>query len=490
MDVDGDGFDEIITGGYTLNHDGSIRHAAYFWSFNSGSTATVPGTPGSGTWSRMGHGNDTHVGYFHPDQAYPALWNNGIGNASHILQNVNTGEFIWIGSRPNATGTAWGANGQGFRGIVGKFTDEPGWQLFGNAGPTTATNSVTLEAVSGLPVWRRPDGDTTGGLRQWNGSQSAYQWTHTGTNSVTNPSPGPGTNWSIQFLPDLSRQTIAGTADGMADVQITRAIAAGANPGIRIQATDGKGGRFMDIVNTRDTIATGGTKGQVLSADILGDYREELIVGTSNAAGSKVRIYFSTEESTFRLATLMADRRYRVEVTRQHSCYGRPAYAGYYLGSDMNMEIYFESIKPKVDLSALSTLIELALDIDNPAVYSKASWEALQDALAAAIVVRDNDFSTQKAIDGAYDVLLAAIDSLAPPVLVSSVPTAWVKKLYGNMNELFITVTESFCNGTKKSFEAAIMIKNNAEGTYQVGPYKVFVDTKGKDQIRQIRIVG
>ena len=58
----------------------------------------------------------------------------------------------------------------------------------------------------------------------------------------------------------------------------------------------------------------------------------------------------------------------------------------------------------------------------------------------------------------------------------------------GNKNELFITVTERFDNGTTNVITAKFMIDNNAEGTYQVGPYKVFVNTKGNTQIRDIYI--
>jgi endo-1,4-beta-xylanase len=355
MDVDRDGYDEIISGGFTLNSDGSLRHATYYWNWGATATTTVPGTPGSGAWSRMGHGNDTHAGYFHPSQEYPALWNNGIGRATHNLQNLDTGEIMFSAWRGSATGANWGGTiGQGFRGIVGKFTTEPGWQLFGNGGPSTPAGSATLENVNGLLIGLRPDDHTSGGLRQWDGSGSRYVFTHTGPLSVANPSPGPGTNWSIQFRPDLTRQTISGSANAMGDTQVQHQRAAGSNPGNRIQAFCAEEVRFIDIVNTSDTLATGGTKGQVLTVDMYGDYREEMIVGTTNAAGSNVRIYFNTEESEYKLATLMTDRRYRVEITRQHSAYGRPAYTGFYLGTDMWMDVYFDSIGAKLPTTEFS----------------------------------------------------------------------------------------------------------------------------------------
>ncbi|MCL1835740.1 MAG: hypothetical protein FWG48_06210, partial [Oscillospiraceae bacterium] len=78
-----------------------------------------------------------------------------------------------------------------------------------------------------------------------------------------------------------------------------------------------------------------------------------------------------------------------------------------------------------------------------------------------------------------------------PPVtLVSATPSARVEKLSGNQNRLFITVTEKYSDGTYKTVEWNGLISNNAAGTYTVGTYKVYVDTKGNDQIRSCYIVA
>jgi len=68
-------------------------------------------------------------------------------------------------------------------------------------------------------------------------------------------------------------------------------------------------------------------------------------------------------------------------------------------------------------------------------------------------------------------------------------PSAYVKKLNGNQNDLTITVTETFYNGDVNITSLTFKINNNAAGTYQVGLYKVYVDTKGNDQIRACYIV-
>jgi len=69
-------------------------------------------------------------------------------------------------------------------------------------------------------------------------------------------------------------------------------------------------------------------------------------------------------------------------------------------------------------------------------------------------------------------------------------PTASVNKLNGNQNDLTITVTEVYSNGLANVISEKIKINNNAAGTYSVGAYKVYVDTKGNDQIRACYIVG
>jgi len=72
----------------------------------------------------------------------------------------------------------------------------------------------------------------------------------------------------------------------------------------------------------------------------------------------------------------------------------------------------------------------------------------------------------------------------------SAIPSAFVTQLQGNTNNLTITVVETLNNGMVTVYMETISIRNNAEGTYVVGPYKVFVDTKGNTQIRAIYIVN
>ena len=78
---------------------------------------------------------------------------------------------------------------------------------------------------------------------------------------------------------------------------------------------------------------------------------------------------------------------------------------------------------------------------------------------------------------------------IAPYDLIDATPSAVVEKLNGNKNNLTVTVIEDYDDGEIRVYEKTFSIDNNAAGTYQVGPYKVYVDTKGNTQIRACYIV-
>ena len=89
------------------------------------------------------------------------------------------------------------------------------------------------------------------------------------------------------------------------------------------------------MLTATDTRTNNGTKGNPsLVADVLGDWREELLVRTADS--SALRIYTSTEVTTHKLTTLMHDVQYRAEMARQQTTYNQPSYTAYYLASDID----------------------------------------------------------------------------------------------------------------------------------------------------------
>ncbi len=72
-----------------------------------------------------------------------------------------------------------------------------------------------------------------------------------------------------------------------------------------------------------------------LSADLLGDWREELVARTSD--NREIRIYSTTIPTNIRLPTLMHDRQYRMSIVWQNTGYNQPPHTSYFLGHGMQV---------------------------------------------------------------------------------------------------------------------------------------------------------
>jgi rhamnogalacturonan endolyase len=70
-----------------------------------------------------------------------------------------------------------------------------------------------------------------------------------------------------------------------------------------------------------------------LSGDILGDWREELIVRTRD--NSAIRIYTTTIPTEHRIYTLMHDSQYRAAIAWQNVAYNQPPHPSFYIGDEM-----------------------------------------------------------------------------------------------------------------------------------------------------------
>lgn len=80
--------------------------------------------------------------------------------------------------------------------------------------------------------------------------------------------------------------------------------------------------------------ANNGTKATpTLSADILGDWREEVIWRTTD--NKELRIYTTTIPTKYRFYTLMHDPHYRLSIAWQNVAYNQPPHTGFYLGEGM-----------------------------------------------------------------------------------------------------------------------------------------------------------
>jgi rhamnogalacturonan endolyase len=89
-------------------------------------------------------------------------------------------------------------------------------------------------------------------------------------------------------------------------------------------------GRDYDVVSNN-----GSKSNPCLCADILGDWREEIVARTRD--GRELRILTTTVLTPHRLYTLMHDPVYRLGVAWQNVSYNQPAHTGFYLGDEMDL---------------------------------------------------------------------------------------------------------------------------------------------------------
>ncbi|MCD8181462.1 MAG: leucine-rich repeat protein [Firmicutes bacterium] len=93
---------------------------------------------------------------------------------------------------------------------------------------------------------------------------------------------------------------------------------------------DGKDGRVFTIENA---VTNNDTKNNpCLTADLFGDWREEIVArGTDNAS---LVVYTTTKTTEHKLYTLMHDRAYRMQVASQNAGYNQPPHISYYIDED------------------------------------------------------------------------------------------------------------------------------------------------------------
>ncbi|KQM80927.1 rhamnogalacturonan lyase [Agromyces sp. Leaf222] len=189
---------------------------------------------------------------------------------------------------------------------------------YGSVLRDAATGESLFGAYSGRDTGRAMIGDVRAdvpGIEVWSsmpgGTEASGLLSATGEILST---ATPGTNMSIRWAGDLTTQIVNGRGTQTPTID------------------DWTRGTLLTAAGT---LTNNGTKGNPsLVADVLGDWREELLVRTTDS--SALRIYSTTEVTTHKLTTLMQDPQYRVETARQQTTYNQPAYTSYYLASDLD----------------------------------------------------------------------------------------------------------------------------------------------------------
>jgi hypothetical protein len=90
------------------------------------------------------------------------------------------------------------------------------------------------------------------------------------------------------------------------------------------------------LLNCSDCASDNSTKATpVLSADLLGDWREEIIWREKD--NSALRLYTTTDVTTRRIYTLMHDPQYRMQVSSEQAGFNQPPHPSFHIGHNMQM---------------------------------------------------------------------------------------------------------------------------------------------------------
>ena len=99
--------------------------------------------------------------------------------------------------------------------------------------------------------------------------------------------------------------------------------------------------QIVDVIKFPGIKFNNGTKSNpCLSADILGDWREEVIVRTPDS--DELRIFVSQIPTEYRINCLMEDIPYRLSTAAQNVGYNQPSEPGFYLGPDKSVNSFLK----------------------------------------------------------------------------------------------------------------------------------------------------
>ncbi|MBE6332227.1 MAG: rhamnogalacturonan lyase [Bacteroidales bacterium] len=270
-DVDDDGFDEIVMGSATIDHDGKLLCSTGF-----------------------GHGDAIHLGKIDPDreglQIYMPHEESGCGYGDD-LHDAATGEVLFRGY----------TSGDNGRGIAGDFfykmntttgLDEMlGWELFSGAESVPYNFTCDVSAPS----------STDKNFRlYWNGDlyDDSFDGRYSNNTGITG-----------QEVNDHIGSNAPRIQSWNGSKMVTTTL-----------STYGGSPRTCNV-----TKAT-----PCLIADIWGDWREEIICW-EDSDPSLLDIYTTVETTQYPVPCLMTDHVYRMGIAWQNVGYNQPPHLGYYL---------------------------------------------------------------------------------------------------------------------------------------------------------------
>jgi len=223
------------------------------------------------------------------------LYANGLGHgdALHMtdMDPDRSGHEVW---QCHESPSAYGAYGLEFRDAR---TGQPLWGVPGSSDIGRSMAADIDPRYKGLEVW----GSTIGGVYTCKGVQIS--------------STKPSVNFGIWWDGDLSRELLDGT---------------------KLDKWDPNTNSLSRLVTFSNfgALENNGTKANPgLTADLLGDWREEIVYRSSD--NTRLMVFTTVIPTSTRIYTLMHDPQYRVAVAWQNSAYNQPPHPGFYLGTGM-----------------------------------------------------------------------------------------------------------------------------------------------------------
>lgn len=181
-------------------------------------------------------------------------------------------------------------------------TKGPGAALY-NAKTGEIYFKGNIDEDAGRGVAENIDPANPGAEMWWSGSQGLYNM----KGEKIGPNP-PSTNFLIWWDDDLTRELLDGN-----------------------HIDKYKTGRIFTAEGCSSN--NGSKSNPALSADLFGDWREEVMFRTTD--GKELRIFTTTIPTNHRLYTLMQDPQYRLSIAWQNVGYNQPPHTSFYVGDDM-----------------------------------------------------------------------------------------------------------------------------------------------------------
>ena len=121
--------------------------------------------------------------------------------------------------------------------------------------------------------------------------------------------------------------------------------------------------KITDIFTASGCASNNGTKAvPCLTADLFGDWREELLLRTED--NTKIRVFCTAAATDVRLTTLMHDMQYRTQTCCEQSSYNQPPHTSFFLGTGSALPEH-----PNVIINGSNTASSAPVAVDTSKTY-------------------------------------------------------------------------------------------------------------------------